>query len=91
MSAIVKIENLNRVFDVSKPWLNRVIERLPKSYLNAVNDVSFEIEEGQKVAVVGVSSRRTRSAGAVQPCPNSKVLSETGPKYSPLSLPQRER
>ena len=27
--SLVSVQNLTRVFDVSKPWLNRVIERLP--------------------------------------------------------------
>ncbi len=29
--ALVSVKNLSRVFDVSKPWLNRVIEREPKA------------------------------------------------------------
>ena len=45
MSAIVKVEDLTRIFDVSKPWLNRVIERSPRALLTAVSEVSFEIEE----------------------------------------------
>jgi peptide/nickel transport system ATP-binding protein len=27
---LVNVENLTRIFDVSKPWLNRVIEREEK-------------------------------------------------------------
>ena len=45
MSAYVTVKNLTRIFDVSKPWLNRVIERRKKAFLHAVFDVSFNIEE----------------------------------------------
>ena len=33
--ALVSISNLTRIFDVSKPWLNRLIERKPKALLTA--------------------------------------------------------
>ena len=55
MKPIVSVTGLSRVFDVSKPWLNRVIERLPKAMLTAVSDVSFEIEENTVYALVGES------------------------------------
>lgn len=55
MSALVTVTNLTRIFDVSKPWLNRVIERAPKRMLTAVSDVSFEIAEGDVYALVGES------------------------------------
>lgn len=53
--ALVSIENLSRVFDVSKPWLNRVLEREEKKHLIAVNDVSFGINKGETFALVGES------------------------------------
>ncbi|MBK5926526.1 ABC transporter ATP-binding protein [Rhodobaculum claviforme] len=53
--ALVRIEGLSRTFDVSKPWLNRVIEREPKAFLTAVADVSFEIRRGETFALVGES------------------------------------
>ena len=44
-----------RVFDVSKPWLNRVIEGEGKAYLKAVSGVSFTIGRRETVALVGES------------------------------------
>ncbi|MCA0206173.1 MAG: ABC transporter ATP-binding protein [Proteobacteria bacterium] len=52
---LLKIEGLTRRFDVSKPWLNRVIERDEKQFLTANADVSFEIAKGETFALVGES------------------------------------
>ncbi len=60
---LVSVRNLTRVFDVSKPWLNRVIERLPKAMLTAVSDVTFEIPERQVYALVGESGSGKSTIG----------------------------
>ncbi|MBN8292058.1 ATP-binding cassette domain-containing protein [Rhodobacter sp. NTK016B] len=52
---LLKIDGLTRRFDVSKPWLNRVIEREEKQFLTANADVSFEIARGETFALVGES------------------------------------
>ena len=52
---LIKVEDLTRIFDVSKPWLNRLIEREPKQYLRAVDRVIFEIKKGETLALVGES------------------------------------
>ena len=53
--ALVSVRDLTRVFDVSDPWLNRVIERKPKRLLTAADDVSFDIARGSTFALVGES------------------------------------
>ncbi len=53
--ALVQVSNLTRLFDVSKPWLNRVIEREDRMFLRAVDNVSFEIRKGETFALVGES------------------------------------
>lgn len=52
---LVQVDDLARTFDVSAPWLNRVIERQPKLLLHAVDGVSFTIPRGQTMALVGES------------------------------------
>ena len=55
MTALVKAYDLAMTFDVSPPWLNRVLERKPRVLLHAVDGVSFEIEKGKTLALVGES------------------------------------
>ncbi|MEQ9259428.1 MAG: ATP-binding cassette domain-containing protein [Roseovarius sp.] len=65
MTALISVRGLTRVFDVSKPWLNRVIERLPRALLTAVSDVSFEIEENSVYALVGESGSGKSTIGKI--------------------------
>ena len=53
--SLVQAHDLAKTFDVSVPWLNRVIEQRPRQLLNAVDGVSFEISKGQTLALVGES------------------------------------
>jgi peptide/nickel transport system ATP-binding protein len=55
MLPLVQANDLSMSFDVSAPWLNRIVERKPRTLLHAVNGVSFEIERGQTLALVGES------------------------------------
>lgn len=54
-NALIEVSHLSRDFDVSKPWLNRLIERQSRRYLRAVDDVSFTIKKGETLALVGES------------------------------------
>ncbi len=53
--ALLSVQHLARSFDVSAPWLNRVIERQPRQFLKAVDDVSFTIRRGETFSLVGES------------------------------------
>jgi peptide/nickel transport system ATP-binding protein len=55
MTALVQANDLAKSFDVSPPWLNRVLERKPRVQLKAVDGVSFSIERGKTLALVGES------------------------------------
>ncbi len=52
---LVQIEGLSRVFDLSKKWLNRVIEGGGKVILTAVDGVDLTIGRGETFALVGES------------------------------------
>ncbi len=55
MTALVEVQDLAKTFDVSAPWLNRVIERKPRQFVHAVDGVCFAIERGRTLALVGES------------------------------------
>jgi peptide/nickel transport system ATP-binding protein len=52
---LVHIEGLTRVFDLSKRWLNRVLEGSGRITLTAVDHVGFSIPRGETYALVGES------------------------------------
>ncbi len=55
MNDFVLVDRVSKVFDVSPPWLNRVLEGKPRSLLAAVSEVSFSIRRGETLALVGES------------------------------------
>ena len=52
---LLKLESVSRDFDVSRPWLNRVLEHEPRRILRAVDRVSVEVSKGETLALVGES------------------------------------
>ena len=53
--ALVELDGVAKYFDVSAPWLNRVLERQGRKLLHAVDGVSFQIHAGETLALVGES------------------------------------
>src|SRR5205085_8346279 len=55
VAPLVEVHDLSKRFDVSPPWLNRVVERKPRQFVHAVDGVSFSIARGKTLALVGES------------------------------------
>ena len=54
-ASLVEATHVSRVFDVSRPGLQRVLSGEPRAFLRAVDDVSFAIEPGTTLSLVGES------------------------------------
>ena len=52
---LLELVDVARYFDVSAPWLNRVLEHKPRQVLRAVDGVSFTIAKGETLGLVGES------------------------------------
>ena len=52
---LLRVQDLAKYFDMSPPWLNRVLYRQERSVLKAVDGVSFEIPKGKTLSLVGES------------------------------------
>lgn len=55
MTPLLEVRGLAKAFDVSAPWLQRLLAREPRRVLQAVDGVSFSIPRGQTLALVGES------------------------------------
>ena len=53
--ALLALDDVVRTFDVSPPWLDRVLTRQPRALLTAVAGVSFSIAPGETLGLVGES------------------------------------
>ena len=53
--ALLQLTDVARTFDVSPPWLDRVLERKPRALLKAVDGVSLAIAAGETLGLVGES------------------------------------
>ncbi|HET8877231.1 MAG TPA: oligopeptide/dipeptide ABC transporter ATP-binding protein [Casimicrobiaceae bacterium] len=53
--ALLQVSHATKIFDVSPPWLARVLGRRHRVLLHAVDDVSFDIRRGETLGLVGES------------------------------------
>ncbi len=87
---LVQARDLAKTFDVSPPWLNRVLERKPRLLLHAVDGVSFDIERGKTLALVGESGCGKSTVARLLVGlygPRAAACSSTGRTRMPRSRP----
>ena len=58
----LRVDDARCYFDVSPPWLTRVLQRVGRRTLRAVDGVSFTVPRGKTLSVVGESG-----CGSVDP------------------------
>jgi len=92
---LLELESVGRDFDVSRPWLNRVIEGEPRRSLRAVDDVSFGIRRGETLALVGESgcgkSTVARLIVGLHAPSRGRIMFEGFDLADPASAPLRRR
>jgi peptide/nickel transport system ATP-binding protein len=52
---LLEVNGLTRIFDISRPWLDRLVARESRRFLAAVSDVSLTVRRGETLALVGES------------------------------------
>jgi len=71
---LLQVDDLSKHFDVSPPWLTRVLRREGRQVLHAVDGVNFDIHRGETLGLVGESG-----------CGKSTVARLVGGLYRPSS------
>jgi peptide/nickel transport system ATP-binding protein len=92
---LLRVEHAGRDFDVSRPWLNRVLEGEPLRSLRAVDDVSFAIRKGETLALVGESgcgkSTVARMIVGLYPPSRGRIVFDGADLADPAAAPLRRR
>jgi peptide/nickel transport system ATP-binding protein len=92
---LLELVDVGREFDVSRPWLNRVLEGEPRRSLRAVDGVSFSIRRGETLALVGESgcgkSTVARLIVGLYAPSRGRIVFEGADLADPASAPLRRR
>jgi len=92
---LLQVEHAGRDFDVSRPWLNRVIEGVPRRSLRAVDGISFSIRKGETLGLVGESgcgkSTVARMIVGLHPPSRGRIVFDGADLADPASAPLRRR
>jgi len=92
---LLELVDAGRDFDVSRPWLNRILEGEPRRTLRAVDGVSFTIRRGETLALVGESgcgkSTVARLIVGLHAPSRGRIVFEGADLADPGSAPLRRR
>ncbi len=82
---LLEVAHLSRQFDLSSPWLIRLLSRQPRRVLKAVDDVSFQIRRGHTFGLVGESgsgkSTVARMLAGLLPPSQGRVVFDGTPRW----------
>jgi len=94
-ASLLRVEDVGRDFDVSRPWLNRMLEGEPRRSLRAVDSVSFSIGKGETLGLVGESgcgkSTVARMIVGLHPPSRGRIIFDGADLADPASAPLRRR
>jgi peptide/nickel transport system ATP-binding protein len=92
---VIQAENVFRYFDVSRPWLQRMLSGGKRQNLRAVDDVSFAVSRGTTLSLVGESgcgkSTVARLAVGLYPPSSGEIRFENQPLSSARAQPDLRR
>ena len=95
MPDVMEATKVSRVFDVSKPWLQRTLSGTGKRTLRAVDEVSFSIPKGTTLSLVGESgcgkSTVARLAVGLYPPSSGEIRFEGQPLSAARAQPALRR
>ncbi len=52
---LIQVTGLKKTFDLSRPLINRILDRSPRQFVHTVDGVDFSIPRGQTLSLVGES------------------------------------
>ena len=92
LAPLVEVRGLSRIFDVSGPWLSRLLSGGKRRHLRAVQEVSLSIPKGKTFALVGESgcgkSTMARMLVGLDRPTQGEVLFDGQPLHSALASAQ---
>jgi peptide/nickel transport system ATP-binding protein len=91
----LEAQDITRMFDVSRPWLQRVLAHEPRLLLRAVDNASFAISRGSTLSLVGESgcgkSTIARMAVGLMPPSGGEIRFEGNPLSTARAQPALRR
>lgn len=94
-ATVLEAIEVSRVFDVSRPWLQRTLAHEKRLHLRAVDDASFRITRGETLSLVGKSgcgkSTIARMAVGLMPPSAGEIRFEGKPLSTARAQPELRR
>jgi peptide/nickel transport system ATP-binding protein len=92
---VMQADRVSRLFDVSRPWLQRILSGEKRATLRAVDEVSFAIPKGRTLSLVGESgcgkSTVARLAVGLYPPTSGEIRFEGKPLSAARAQPAMRR